>query len=55
MPGLRDLSRYNAVYPASLMAKLWNDLTFDDMQSVFQKWMSRFGAVIENRRGYIHE
>jgi hypothetical protein len=33
----------------------WNDLTFDDVQSVFHNWMNRFRWVIENGREYIVE
>jgi hypothetical protein len=26
----------------------WNDLTFDEVQSVFHNWMNRLRSVIEN-------
>jgi hypothetical protein len=34
-------------------AMVWDELTFDEVQSVFHKEMSRFAWVIENGRGYI--
>jgi hypothetical protein len=37
------------------IADLWNDLTSDDVQSVFRHWMSRFTWVIENGGEYIPE
>jgi hypothetical protein len=33
----------------------WNDLTFDEIQSVFQNWMNQLRWVIENGREYIIE
>jgi hypothetical protein len=33
----------------------WNDLTFDEGQSIFHNWMSRFRWVIENGGEYITE
>jgi hypothetical protein len=33
----------------------WNDLTFDDRESVFRNWMRRLTWVIENDGEYIHE
>jgi hypothetical protein len=37
------------------IAGVWNDLTSDDMQSVFPNWMSRLSWVIENGGEYIPE
>jgi histone-lysine N-methyltransferase SETMAR len=33
----------------------WNDLTFDEVQSVFHNWINRLRWVIENGREYIIE
>jgi hypothetical protein len=33
----------------------WNDLTFDELQSVFHNWMNRLRWVIENEGEYITE
>jgi hypothetical protein len=33
----------------------WNDLTFEDGQSIFYDWMRRLAAVIEHEGGYILE
>jgi hypothetical protein len=33
----------------------WNDLTFEDVQSVFYNWMRRLALVIENEGEYILE
>jgi histone-lysine N-methyltransferase SETMAR len=37
------------------IAQAWNDLTFDDVQSVFQNWIRRVVWVAENDRQYINE
>jgi hypothetical protein len=33
----------------------WNDLTFEDVQSIFYDWMRRFASVIEYEGEYIIE
>jgi transposase len=33
----------------------WNDLTFEDVQSIFYDWMRRLAWVIEHDGEYIHE
>jgi hypothetical protein len=33
----------------------WNDLTFEDVQSIFYNWMRRLAWVIEHEGGYILE
>jgi hypothetical protein len=33
----------------------WNDLTFEDVPSVFYNWMRRLALVVENEREYIFE
>jgi hypothetical protein len=33
----------------------WNDLTFEDVQSVFYNWMRRLALVIENEGEYLLE
>jgi hypothetical protein len=37
------------------IAEAWNDLTVDEVQSVFQNWTSRLAWVIENGGEYVHE
>jgi hypothetical protein len=31
-----------------VITKVWDELTFDEMQRVFHNWMSRLAWVIEN-------
>jgi hypothetical protein len=33
--------------------KVWDELTFDEVQSVFHNWISRLAWVIENGGEYI--
>jgi hypothetical protein len=33
----------------------WNDLKFDEVQSVFHNWMNRFRWIIQNGGEYITE
>jgi histone-lysine N-methyltransferase SETMAR len=35
--------------------QVWNDLTFDDIQSVFRNWIRRLAWVAENNEEYIRE
>jgi hypothetical protein len=37
------------------IAQGWNDLTFDDFQSVFRDWIRRLAEVAENDGEYISE
>jgi hypothetical protein len=37
------------------ITKAWDDLTFDDVQSVFQNWMSHLAWIIENAGEDAHE
>jgi hypothetical protein len=34
------------------VAKMWNDLTFTDVQRVFQKWMEGLTWVVANNGEY---
>jgi hypothetical protein len=34
------------------LAEIWNDLTFEDVQSVFREWQIRLNGVIENDGEY---
>jgi hypothetical protein len=34
------------------IAKVWEERTFDKMQSVFHNWMIRLASAIENRGEY---
>jgi hypothetical protein len=36
----------------STVAKMWNDLTFEDVQSLFQEWMAGLTWVIGNNGEY---
>jgi hypothetical protein len=36
----------------SPVAKMWNDLTFADVQGVFQEWMERLTWVVGNKGEY---
>jgi hypothetical protein len=35
------------------IARVWDELTFDEGQTVFHNWMGRLGWVIEDEREYI--
>jgi hypothetical protein len=35
--------------------KVWDELTFDEMHSVFHNWMNRFAWIIENGGEFIAE
>jgi hypothetical protein len=37
------------------ITKVWNELAFDEVQSVFHNWMRRLAWDIENWGGYIIE
>jgi hypothetical protein len=37
-----------------VVTKVWDELTFAEVQSVFHNWMSRLGSVIENGGAYIY-
>jgi hypothetical protein len=37
------------------ITRIWDDLTFDNVQSIFQNWISCPAWVIENRGEYSHE
>jgi hypothetical protein len=37
------------------IARIRDNLTFDDVQSVFQNWMSRLAWVIGKGREYVHK
>jgi hypothetical protein len=49
----REFHSYDEIEEVITMA--WNDLTFDEVQSVFHNWMNRLRWVIENGREYITE
>jgi hypothetical protein len=49
----RGLNSSNEIEEATL--KVWDELTFNEAQSVFHNWMSRLASVIENRGEYIIE
>jgi hypothetical protein len=37
------------------IAQVWNDIAFDDLQSVFRDWIRRLAWVAENDGEYIRE
>jgi hypothetical protein len=49
----RELSSTDEIEDA--IAQVWNDLTFDDVQSVFRDWMQRLAWVAESDGEYISE
>jgi hypothetical protein len=49
----REFHSHDEIEEAITMA--WNDLTFEDVQSVFYNWMRRLALVIENGGEYILE
>jgi hypothetical protein len=38
-----------------VITKVWDELTFDEVQTVFHDWMSRLAWVVENGGRYIIE
>jgi hypothetical protein len=38
-----------------MTTKVWDELTFDEVQSVFHNWMPHFAWVIENEGEHIIE
>jgi hypothetical protein len=48
-----EFHSYDEIEEVIMMA--WNDLTFDELQSVFHTWMNRLRWVIENGGQYITE
>jgi hypothetical protein len=36
-----------------VITKVWNGLTFDEVQSLFHKWMNHLAWIIENGGEYI--
>jgi hypothetical protein len=49
----REFHSHDEIEEAITVA--WNDLTFEDVQSVFYNWMRRLVLVIENEGEYILE
>jgi hypothetical protein len=49
----RELSWSDEIEEA--ITKAWTEFTFDEVQSVFHNWTSRFAWVIENGREYMIE
>jgi hypothetical protein len=49
----REFHSHDEIEEAITMA--WNDLTFDEVQSVVHNWMNRLRQVIENGGEYITE
>jgi hypothetical protein len=49
----REFHSYDEIEEAITMA--WNDVTFNEVQSVFHNWMNRLRWVIENGGEYITE
>jgi hypothetical protein len=49
----REFHSHNEIEEA--ITVVWNDLTFEDFQSIFYNWMRRLALVIENEGEYILE
>jgi hypothetical protein len=52
---LRDREFSSSVEIEDVIAQTWNDLTFDDFQSVFRDWIRCLAWVPENDGEYIGE
>jgi hypothetical protein len=52
---LRDREFSSSDESEDAIAQVWNNLTFDDIQSVFWDWIRRFAWVAENDGEYIGE
>jgi hypothetical protein len=52
---LRDREFSSSDEVEDTIAAVWNDLTFDDVQSVFRNWIRRLARVAENDGEYICE
>jgi hypothetical protein len=52
---LRDRPFTSSPQTEDVIAQVWNDLTFDDVQRVFRDWVRRFAWVAENDGEYISE
>jgi hypothetical protein len=53
IPKDREFRLHDEIEEAVVMA--WNDLTFDEVQSVFHNWMNQLRWVIESEGEYITE
>jgi hypothetical protein len=49
----REFHSHDEIEEAITVA--WNDLTFENVQSIFYDWMRRLALVIENEGEYILE
>jgi hypothetical protein len=49
----REFHFYDEIKEAITVA--WNDLIFEEVQSIFYDWMRRLALVIENEGEYILE
>jgi hypothetical protein len=52
---LKDHEFHSSDEIEEAMTKVLDELTFDELQGVFQNWMSRLASVIENGGEYIIE
>jgi hypothetical protein len=52
---LRDREFYSSDEIEDTIAQVWNDLPFDDVQSVFQDWLQPLAWVAENDEHYLSE
>jgi hypothetical protein len=52
---LKDQEFHSSNEIEETMTNVWDDLTFDDVQGIFQNWKSRLVSVIENGREHAHE
>jgi hypothetical protein len=49
----REFNSYDEI--GGEITRIWDGLTFDDVERVVWKWMSRLAWVIENGGEYTHE
>jgi hypothetical protein len=52
---LKDRELHSHDESEETITMAWNDLTFDETQTVFHNWMNRLRWVIENGGEYITE
>jgi hypothetical protein len=50
---LKDREFHSGDESEEVIAKVWDELTFDEVQSIFHNWMSHLAWVTENRREYV--
>jgi hypothetical protein len=49
----REFNSSDEIEEAITITNVWNELTFNEWQSVFNNWVSRLAWVIKNEKEYI--